>query len=211
MDPRQREHPLRETHPLFLGLLDADPQRAWAELWTFAARLLRACPPRATAGWSLEEHEDLLSTVVMHCCRDDFRVLRRYRDVGRPFAAWLLLVARNKALDATKRRRPEPMRDERDAHTRLCAVDPPADDVVASREALEITRRCIDGLSENCRLLLLGAADGLSGRGLALFLGWPPEWNKKASDALRECRRQLRAHLQARGVVPGASFEDRRP
>jgi DNA-directed RNA polymerase specialized sigma24 family protein len=211
MDRPPRDHPLHETHPAFLDLLDSNPLGAWEEFYAFAVRFLRACPPRATAGWSREEREDLVSAVVLHCCRDEFRVLRRYRDVGRPFAAWLFLVARNKALDEIKRRRGRVFGEgeaEARAHSRV-AVDPPADEVAGHRQTLEIALRCIEEMGDNCRLLLLGAAEGLSPRGLTAFLGWPPDWNKKASDALRECRRQLRARLKSRGVEPGAGFGDR--
>jgi hypothetical protein len=48
-----------------------------------------------------------------------------------------------------------------------------------------------------------GAADGYKPRELTRLLGWPADWNKKASDDLRECRKRLRQSLAAAGIDPG--------
>jgi DNA-directed RNA polymerase specialized sigma24 family protein len=211
MEPVAPHHPLDDPWPPFLDALDSEPAKAWEGFYRFAVRLLRSRPPRIFASLSIEEREDVISTIVLHCCRDEFRMLRTYRNMGRPFAAWLVLVARNRALDRLKQiaRAPSNRGLEMD---RSQPVDPRATalEVAEVGQALEVTRRCIGELGESCRLLLWGAAEGLTPKGLTSLLGWPTDWNKKASDALRECRRQLRLRLAECGVNPLEYFSARR-
>ena len=61
---------------------------------------------------------------------------------------------------------------------------------------------CLDELEPKCRLLIEGAAQGLKPRELTRVLGWPEDWNKKASDDLRSCRQRLRQLLRAAGLLP---------
>ena len=90
---------MRETWPVFLNRLEEEPQRAFAEFFSFAQRLLEVCPPGVLTQIPPDNREDVIHDIILHCCQDDFRVLKRYADQGRPFAAWFQLVARNKILD----------------------------------------------------------------------------------------------------------------
>jgi len=80
--------------------------------------------------------------------------------------------------------------------------NPAPDRRADARMALEVVTDCIRELGETCRLLLLGAAEGMRPRELTRLLGWPKEWNKKASDDLRECRKRLKKRLGLRGLTP---------
>ena len=204
-------HILQQERPGFLDRLDSAPEIAFEEFYLFARKLLAVCPPQILWEVRPDVREDLVHDIVMSCCGDDFRVLRRYRAQGRPFSAWFSLVARNLILDRVRTRRgseaiavgsPEP--DDRRA-----AVDAPPDRVADARVLLERVKSIVGELGDVCRILLFGAAEGFPPRDLVRLLGWPDDWNKKASDDLRECRRRLVRRLEAEGFEPGDLLEAR--
>lgn len=185
----------RDSFPWFLRLLDAEPQRAAAGFHEFAWKLLRSNPPPRFRGLSEQDREDIIADLVAQWLSDDFRVLRAYRDTGRPFAGYLATAANNRATDHWRRmrRRAASIEDPGGDEPALVVADPGAgqDERVADRLELEKVRRCMENLSERCQVLVQGAADGLKPRELTILLGWPPDRNKKAHDALRECRKSL--------------------
>jgi RNA polymerase sigma factor (sigma-70 family) len=198
---------LAEHHPDFLDLLDQDPKLAFGEFYAFARRMFEACPPRSIRMVHEDLREDLIHDIIVHCCEDDFRVLRTYRDQGRPFVVWFNFLSRNKIIDWLKKQRGAEKEEERvDLDSQFERVQPgqklPPDRDVARRALLQATVRSMDELGERCRLLLLSAAEGLKPREMARFLGSAPGDNKKISDALRECRRQLRYRLRQAGINP---------
>lgn len=185
----------RESFPWFLRALDADPQKAAAGFHEFAWKLLRSSPPPRFRGLPEQDREDIIADLVAQWLSDDFRTLRAYRDTGRPFAGYVATAANNRASDHWRRqmRRGGSIDDpEREAAV-LVIADPgePLDARAVDRIELEEVSRCVQGLSERCQVLVQGAADGLKPRELALLLGWSVESNKKAHDALRECRKSL--------------------
>jgi DNA-directed RNA polymerase specialized sigma24 family protein len=176
-------------------------------LYRYAARLLKICPPSIYLALTPARREDVLHDLMLHCCRDDFRVLRRYRDRGRPFAAWLQLVTRNLLLDRWRTDRlatAVPLESDDDDRPDVVVPDPApgADRELDGRRLLDAARDAMQRLSAECRLLLQGAAEGLKPRQLVRLMGWPADWNKKASDDLRACRGRLRKLLQDRGLAP---------
>ena len=76
---------------------------------------------------------------------------------------------------------------------------PDADRQVDRRRILAMVREVLEEMSDACRILLQGAAEGSRPRELTRLMGWPADWNKKASDALRECRKGLRNLLKNKG------------
>ncbi len=201
---------LGASWPDFIEQLDSDPERCFAGLYSFAKDLLRICPPAALRGLTRDLREDVVHDLVLHCCKDDFRVLRSYRDRGRPFAAWLQLVVRNRFLDTVRREKRAnvvSLDDDPDS-TPLQVPDPEAtarvDGGVDRDMILDKVRAALTVLTDKCRLLVQGAADGYKPRELVRLMGWPADWNKKASDDLRECRKNLRRLLAADGIDPGA-------
>ncbi|HEX9898192.1 MAG TPA: sigma-70 family RNA polymerase sigma factor [Candidatus Methylomirabilis sp.] len=197
-DPRPAgpvDDPWGATRPGFLDLLDKDPDRAWAEFHAFAWRLLRAITPPAMRSLSSEERDDLIGDIVFFCGEYDFRILRRYQDMGTPFSAWLLRVAKHRALDRHRRLRtqlalakPKTM----DGH------HPDTEDRLTHRQLLAGIRKCLSSLSAKCRLLLAAAADEMKPSEIATLLG-PMGSNKQVSDDLRYCRRGLLRALANEG------------
>lgn len=197
-------HILEQEWPEFLDRLDSDPSRAFEEFYLFARKLLSVCPPHVLSEVPQGSREDIVHDIILSCCGDDFRVLRRYRRLGRPFALWFSFVVRNRVRDRLRSQRDRDRmwakRPEADTEPRHEEVSPAR--VAGARVLFERVRGHIEELGEVCKILLLGAAEGGQPRDLVALLGWPDSWNKKASDELRRCRRRLRERLEASGLDP---------
>jgi RNA polymerase sigma factor (sigma-70 family) len=208
LDARPESRPerlLRQSWPKFLDLLDTEPERGFAEFYDFTRRLLAVHPPRVY--WQTPERHraDLVHDIILHCCRDDFRVLRRYQDRGMAFAAWLMLVARNKILDFLRAKDSSAgislaEEDDENPGVHLRDPEPPVDERVDRQKIISLVRTALEDMNDKCRVLIEGAAEGYKPRELTRLLGWPIEWNKKASDDLRECRKKLRSYLYQQGL-----------
>jgi len=168
--------------------------------------LLLACPPTALRRAPAAMHEDLIHDVVVHCCTNDFRVLRTYRGQSSSFAAWFSFVARNRILDYWRKEKlelqPSSNLDPQELLARQPANLSAVDHDVWAREVLTTTARCLTKLSPTCQVLLKGASEGLTPKQLTRLLGWPAQRNKKASDDLRACRDRLRRLLSQEGIDP---------
>jgi hypothetical protein len=191
-------HEMESSYPEFLRWLDTDPERAWSRFHVFAWKLLTAHPPQVFRDLPREVREEIISDIVLACREDDFRLLRNYRDQGVPFASWLARLARNRALDHV--RHEEVVKRHREAAGRDDSPEPesPADSV-SNRQRLEMVREAIRRLGVTCRLLIQAAADELKPAEIARLLPDTFGDNKKASDALRACRRTLRQLLRKNG------------
>jgi RNA polymerase sigma factor (sigma-70 family) len=198
---------LQQSWPLFLDLLDENPQKAFSEFYSFARKLLTVKPPRTLQELSKPESEDMIQDIILHCVQDSFRVLRRYQDRGKPFAAWLYILAHNKCLDYLRGLKREVettsggFEPGSKDHATLCS-DPDIDPEVRTRlhSVIELVGTCVSKLGDYCELLLKCAADEYTPSEIVLVLGWPKDKNKKVSDDLRECRKRLRKMLEAQGV-----------
>lgn len=196
---------LSQSWPGFLDLISSNPERAFEQFYRFARRMLTVCPPSVMWQVAPSNREDQIHDIVLHCCRDDFRVLRRYQNRGKPFAAWFMFVARNKILDhlRSKGNAPKVSLAEEDAENPGIVLEDPsplADEQVERRQIIEQVLAALQSLSDQCRILIQGAAEGYRPRELTQLLGWSADQNKKASDALRECRKKLRRALNERGL-----------
>lgn len=193
------EHITRDSFPWFLAALDEDPQRAAAGFHEFAWKLLRSSPPPRFRGLQEADREDVIAELVAHWLAEDCRLLRRYKDTGRPFAGYLATAANNRASDFWRRMKKGavPIGGPEGEEPVLDVADPGAGEDARALDRIELERvgKCVGGLSERCQVLLHGAADGHKPRELVILLGWPVDWNKKAHDALRECRTSLRRCL----------------
>lgn len=205
---------LGESRPAFLAQLDADPSAAFEGFYRFAAKLLSVWPTGPLGKVAPDYRSDMVHDVILHCCESDFRVLRTYRSEGRPFAVWFCFVARNRIVDRLRANH----RHDNAVHYGLTdeAVEkhrdprPLQDHQLWATSVLEAVCRCLEKLGGPCRLLIEGAADGLRPRDLTLLMQWPPDWNKKASDDLRCCRRRFVRLLEAEGIELDGLLDERK-
>lgn len=190
--PEDGAHVLEECAPAFLDMLDSDPDLAWAAFHDFAWRLLRVHPPPVFRDLPEAVREDLIADLVLRCRDDGFRILRRYRNRGLPFACWLARLARNRAIDLCRR-------EGRRAPEIPGWTHPEPVERIDHRDLLEAVDACLAEMSPERILLLEYAAGGLKPRHIVALLGLPPASGKKVSDKIRECRRELRRRLEQRG------------
>jgi RNA polymerase sigma factor (sigma-70 family) len=196
-----------------LDLLDKSPDEAFREFYSFAQRLLKVKPPRTLQGLSDAAAHDAIQEIILHCVEDDFRVLRKYRDRGRPFSAWFYMLAHNKSLDILRKKNredsilsgPADSTDSGSGHIRP-NPDISPEQRTRLRSAIDIVRKCMSMLGEYCRLLLQLAADEYTPREMVLVLGLPRDKAKKISDDLRECRKRLRRLTVEQGIDPVSLF-----
>ena len=200
-----------ESWPEFLNLLDSDPDRAFDGFYRFAFRALTALAPRPMRSLGPEDRQDLIHEIIYHCVKDDFRVLRRYTDQGKPFAAWLYATSYHKSLDYLRHTdsQPETVSIHRGPDGKGLE-NVLSDPVGANGERLEfaeilaIVRRSMERLGEHCRLLLEMAADEFTPKEMVRVLGLRAKDNKKISDDLRYCREKLKRYLAEAGLDIGA-------
>ena len=190
------ENPTRDSYPWFLRCMDADPTHAAAGVHTFVWKLLRSQPPPQLKRLPVEDREDVIAKLVQHFIEDDFRVLRRYQDRGRPFAGFVAVAANRRATSRLRRiaieqARVEPIdpdppnelqHDPTDAENRR----------IDAVEQLRRVRECLNTLPERCQILLKAAAEGRPPRAMVTLLGWPSNANQKVWETLRQCRKKLK-------------------
>jgi len=197
---------LEATWPPFLDLLDRDPDRAFRGFYSFAWRLLKVSPPKIMSSLPESDADDLIREILLHCVVDNFRILRRYTDRGKPFAAWLYIVAHNKCLDYLRRKKysRDYIESEKESagpiHSGSPEISLDPDRKMQLKGLIEIVRKCMATLSRKCQILLRLSADEYSPREMTAALGLPANMNKKVSDDLRECRKRLKKVLVREGV-----------
>jgi len=193
--------------PTFLDVLDSDPDTAFVDFYRFAVRTLSTAPPRPMRNLSQDDRQDLIHDIIYHCAKDNFRVLRQYVDKGKPFAAWLYVMAHNLCVDhfRSKGRDPDVVSINRNSGgTSL-------ENILSNRgssngkkselvELIAIVKKTIKRLDEYCRLLLEMAADEFTPKEMVAVLRLPPDQNKKVSDDLRYCREKLKRRLAEGGL-----------
>jgi DNA-directed RNA polymerase specialized sigma24 family protein len=209
--------PLSQEWPTFLDLLSSDPGELFRRLHGFIHRLLGASPPAIFAALPKEDREEMPGQILLHLCGEDFRRLRTYRARGVPFAHWLIRIASNMARDMIdknqrERRRRQPLDPGTDGigddpvvltgESRLLSGRSPEKEALLNR-LLDRVFEAIQRMDRKCQLLLLGSAHELSPKELAWLMGWPSNWNVKASDDRRYCRSKLRDLLVEKGVDLG--------
>lgn len=187
-------HEIDAPWPHFLELLDTDPRRALEGLHVFAWKLFESRPPAIMRKLDPAERQDRIADLVLSCCRDDFRKIRSYRDVGKPFSAWLGIVLCRQVLDWMRTQRP--VIELRDA---IGAIEPAPQPGISDR-VLGCLNRCLGQMTEKCRLYLACFAEGMKPKEVALLLRLPPGDNKRVSDDLRHCLNRLRAMLVSEGI-----------
>jgi DNA-directed RNA polymerase specialized sigma24 family protein len=208
---------LQTPWPGFLDLLDVDAERAWEQFYVFAMKLMQVAAPRRLRQFRGVEREDAIQGVLVHFCDRGFRVLRTYRDQGKPFALWFMLVANHWLASEMDRRSRQEFKEPLPEDPAADFTDPtPGPEQLASdAEVRSAFRRALDGMDRFCRLLLVGAlAEGYKPLDLLRVLGWRADRNKELSDKIRQCRKGLMKRLLDQPVderrIPGLSSSRRR-
>lgn len=189
-------HDLDAPWPGFLDLIDRDPTRALEGLHTFAWKLFQVRQPATLRTLPEHDREDRIANLVLSCCQDDFRKLRQYRNVGKPFAAWLTVVLARQVSDWRRAHRPW---DELPDSLPHPGSGP---DRMLSPRVVECLHRCLALLSKKCQNYLACLADGMRPREIVLLYHLPKEDNARVSDDLRHCARRLREMLLQEGIDP---------
>jgi RNA polymerase sigma-70 factor, ECF subfamily len=137
----------------------------------------------------IDEHdaEDVTQTVFLKL----IRVIGKYQRESVPFAAWLIRVARNAAIDHLRERRPVPCEE-----IRVSTPDPHDD----NPQRLSDLKHAMAGVQQEQReVLLLRQVCGLAPADIAVRLG-------KSEGAIHGLhhrgRRAVQARLRERGAVP---------
>lgn len=198
---------LDQSWPDFLDLLDSDRDAAFKAFYSFAYRLMTVKAPRSFRCLEEDESADVIQEIVLHCIRNDFRVLRKYVDRGKPFAAWLYMLANNKCRDILRKKKRDA--DVQSTVSKSDGSNPvslgPDKDIdpgqrAELRDILKEVGSCVSRLGQYCQLLLQLAADEYTPSEMILVLGWPRDRNKKVSDDLRQCRNRLRKAMAEQGI-----------
>lgn len=189
-------HDLDSPWPGFLDLIDQDPTRALEGLHTFAWKLFQVRLPSNLRTLSEHNREDRIADLVLSCCRDDFRKLRQYKRMGKPFAAWLTVVLAHQVSDWIRKERPWEEIPESLPHPGR------SPDRILSPHVVECLHRCLAQLSKKCQRYLACLADGMRPREIVLLYQLPKEDNARVSDDLRYCASQLRELLLREGIDP---------
>ena len=159
----------------------ADKFARWAYL------LLNHSPFAELRRLSPELREDIIEEIIIHCVRDDCRILKKYHKTSSSFLSWFFTVARNKAIDIL--RKPA----YRQESTETEAPDPSitAEERSELKNLVEKVWNYVSKLREKCQLLLKLAAEEYTPMEMTIAMGLPPSRNKQVADDLRYCRRQL--------------------
>lgn len=198
---------MNDSWPDFLDRLDQDPDGAFADFYALTCQSLQSVPPRPLKAVPKDEWLDRIHEVVYHCCRDSFAALRRYKDRGKPFVAWLHVVAHNRIYSVVNPQldKPQiaPLSEDSGKHRAESAIlrgggSPELRAQLAQLQ--EAVRKALGGVGDKCRTLLKMAADEWTPQEMASVLRQPPATSKKISDDLRYCRRRLRDMLYESGV-----------
>jgi DNA-directed RNA polymerase specialized sigma24 family protein len=188
--------------PSFLDLIDSDPDTARAQIGYFILKRLKDTPPSIIRAFDEKDYPGLYNEVFLHCVNNDFKIIRKYINNGKPFAGWLHCVAYNKLYDIAKqegliKEKKFVFLDEtgNPGHNVRTTPDDPSK-VAELNELISIVRNAISQLGRDCRLLLEMASDEFNIGEMLTILRQPQSKNKWLSDKLRYCRNKLRKLLE---------------
>jgi len=194
-----------ENHnwPSFLDLMDDNPKEAASKFYLFAAKLLRVVPPKLFRNLNKEDQEDIIQNIVIHCIKDEFRVMRTYQNKGKPFAAWLYIISHHKIIDFLRKQGHEiPYETETADSPENVSENPGIEALfnVEHKEALEAVRMCLIEIGTKCRLLLKLAAKEFRPREMVRVMGFSAEQAKNVANDLAHCRKKLANLLWQKGI-----------
>lgn len=185
----------------FLDMLETEPKKAAESFSIWARGKLLVAPPRQMRSIPLDEREDMIHDIIIHCIDDNMRRLRLYRKKPESFEALFFVIARNKIHDKIKMR----VRGAKIANVdpEAVAVQPGNPNVAVNSPGagmvLQLVARFLMKLDEKCQLLLRLAAHEHRPRELVKLLHMPA---KKISNHTAHCARKLSDLLLQAGHDP---------
>lgn len=193
---------LSDSWPSFLDHLDSDPQRAQREFCEWAMRFFAACPPSVLSAIPKEQRESICFDIMADCLMDDFRILRKYKNRGKPFAAWFVFVSRHRIIDRIRSIKRTPDVDQ--FNSEVGGDRPEWEPIVFDHHTLkrivEVVKQCIGEMTEQCQLLLELVGDGEEIPDILAMRVVAPDTNKKLSNAIRHCQKRLWECVESKGV-----------
>jgi len=196
------------SNPEFLSLLSCDPNRAFAEFYVFAKKVLQTAPPPVLGAFPAADQEFEINGVIYFCVENDFQILRKYTDQGNSFASWFYRVAYRWLLSRLRRRnnindKLIPLEtDSEGLNLESVLPDPKhgADTQLEFNNLRAIVQEAIAQMDDDCQNLLGMAAKQMKPKEMAQIRKCPGETNKSISDNLRYCRKKLERILLASGL-----------
>lgn len=194
------------TFPRFLELLDSNPLEAKQLLWDFLQDYMAKRLPRAARVLSDQDCEDFISELFQKLIENDFRQLRNYSKVDRPFEYWFAAVSKFKAIDFLRKKNRESfIFTEIDESSIEEIATSPASQFkeVQAKETLKAVNDVMSTLNLKCQLLLKLAAEEYSLSEMVVLCGHgkpTPELMKKVSSDLSYCRKILITRLLKTGI-----------
>lgn len=183
------------SYPGFLALLDSDPKQAADRFYRYVIVLFGKAPPKVLRSLPEDVKPDMIHDIVVHCIRNNFRVLKKYENKGRPFAIWFYFISRNYVLDHL----PKYIETIEPDDVSTGPSNNPGEGV-ENRQILEKVNLCLAKIDDYCRLLLRMAGDELVPREMVKVLGWQQDKAKKVSNDLGYCRKKLEDMLTEFGL-----------
>ena len=144
------------------------------------------------------EHADLKHDVVYHFCKNDFDVLRRYKDRGSSFASWFLAVAKNALRSRLRKAPPETsdLESEPEAEVAPAVIRSNPD---ASR-LLTSVLSCLADMTDEEKILILARALEFTPLQMTRLLGRERSDNKLVGDRSSDTCKKLKRLLHKDGV-----------
>jgi len=191
-----------QSWPSFLDKLESHPHEAASEFYSIASQSLKISPPKCIRHLSETDQEVLIGKLIDHCVASEFHVLKKYINKGRPFAAWLHVVAHNFCVDRLRVDGKAAARYKQHVTSRYDQLikDSFDSDQMSYSEFQMAVNQQISKLDMYCQKLLKMAAEEYTPREMVHVLGLNPEDNKKVSEDLRACRAKLRKLLFRAGI-----------
>ena len=184
--------------PEYLSCLDSAPQKSFEDLYNDLSALLSTHPPSPYGKLTNDEKDDLLDDIAYHLVRNNFKVLRKYKNIGRSFWSWLYTVCNNYILDYLRKKNPE-VDIESSSESKSSGIEnilpaqstnPSNPDVLS--DLLEATNKGIAKLDSLCKVLLEMAADEYTFDEMLVVLKWPSNKMKSLYGKVDYCRKKLK-------------------
>lgn len=185
---------LADPRPGFLSKLDSDRVAALTEFRRFAELLFQNAPPPSFLRVPVDDRDDVISEVVLHCIDGNCARLRMFQPrKGSKFAGWLAVVANRKISDILKQQRSKnavvsySLSEAHEEH----APNPSPEEVAIRSELERIFLASLRKIGRRCRLLLRLKILEYKNREIVQLLRLPQEQNKKVGNHVLECRKKL--------------------